>query len=122
MESLGIGLQGFFEAVVSDPLGFLSMHPLLQFQRDGVGLEPGQLLGAHPPFCTEESAEGVDLAAFSTNERRRFLAHLAAHWGMCQTVARSCLSSSSKSSPALARQRCGLPQETETVNHKSSST
>jgi len=77
MESLGIDLRGFFEAVVADPVEFLSLGPLLRFQQEGEILKPGQLLGAYPPFCTKEAADGVSLASFSTDERRRFLAHLA---------------------------------------------
>jgi hypothetical protein len=79
MESLGIDLHGFFEAVAADAARFLELGPLLRFQQEGGILEPGQLLGAYPPFCTEEAAHGVSLASFSTDERRRFLAHLAAN-------------------------------------------
>jgi hypothetical protein len=78
VEPLGIGLGGFFEAVEVDPVEFLSLHPLLQSQQEGGRLEPGQLLAAFPPFCTKESAAGVSLAAISAEERRRFLANLAA--------------------------------------------
>jgi hypothetical protein len=78
VESLGVGLREFFEAVAADPVEFLSLHPLLQHQEDGGRLEPGQLLAAFPPFCTKESADGVSLAAISTDERRRFLADMAA--------------------------------------------
>lgn len=77
-ESLGVGLREFFEAVAADPVEYLSLHPLLQHQQDGGGLEPGQLLAAFPPFCTKESADGVSLAAIQAGERRRFLADLAA--------------------------------------------
>lgn len=77
-ESLGVGLREFFEAVAADPVEYLSLHPLLQHQQDGGGLEPGQLLAAFPPFCTKESADGVSLAAIPAGERRRFLADLAA--------------------------------------------
>jgi hypothetical protein len=79
MESLGIDLHGFFESVAADPVGFLELGPLLRFQQEGGNLEPGQLLGAYPPFCTEEAAHGVSLTSISTDERRRFLAHLAAN-------------------------------------------
>jgi hypothetical protein len=78
VESLGVGLGGFFEAVEADPVEFLSLHPLLEFQREGGRLEPGQLLAAFPPFCTKEAADGVSLAAIPADERRRFLADLAA--------------------------------------------
>lgn len=78
VESLGVGLREFFEAVAADPIEYLSLHPLLQFQRDGGSCGLGQLLAAFPPFCTKESAAGVSLAAISAGERRRFLADLAA--------------------------------------------
>jgi hypothetical protein len=78
IEALDVGLGGFFEGVAADPVEFLSLHPLLQFQQDGGNLEPGQLLAAFPPFCTKESADGVSLAAITAEERRRFLANLAA--------------------------------------------
>lgn len=78
VESLGVGLREFFQAVGSDPVGFLSLQPLLQHQQGGGRLEPGQLLAAYPPFCTEESAESVSLIAIAAGERRRFLADMAA--------------------------------------------
>lgn len=77
VESLGVGLREFFEAVAADPVEFLSLQPLLQHQQDGGQLEPGQLLAAFPPFCIGESADGVSLTAISTGERRSFLADLA---------------------------------------------
>lgn len=80
IEPLDVGLAGFFEAVEDDPVGFLSLSPLIQFQRDGGRLEPGQLLAAFPPFCTRESANGVSLAAISVNERRRFLADISSQF------------------------------------------
>ena len=78
LESLRIGLKEFFDAVASDPVEFLSLHPLMQFQDEGGILDPGQLLAAYPPFCTTESANGVVLRAIPTSERRQFLANLAA--------------------------------------------
>lgn len=78
VESLGVGLRGFLEAVAADPTGYLSLEPLLRFQHDGGRLEPGKSLAAWPPFCTNESAAGVSLAAVPTAERRRFLAEWAA--------------------------------------------
>lgn len=75
---LDLGLAEFLQAVQADPITFLSLEPLLQFQRDGGVVEPGELLTAYPPFCTEQSAGGVHLAAISTDERRRFLAYFSA--------------------------------------------
>jgi hypothetical protein len=78
LQALDLDLAGFFRAVQADPIGFLPLEPLLQFQRDGSALEPGQLLAAYPPFCTEQPADGVHLAAIPADERRRFLADFAA--------------------------------------------
>jgi hypothetical protein len=78
VEALEVGLSGFFEAVQADPVEYLSLHPLLQFQREGGRLEPGQLLAAFPPFCIKESADGVSLRAIAVDDRRQFLAYLAA--------------------------------------------
>lgn len=78
VHALGLSLTEFFHAVQADPIAFLSLEPLLLFQRDGSELEPGQLLAAYPPFCTKQAAQGVHLAAISAKERRRFLADFAA--------------------------------------------
>jgi hypothetical protein len=78
VEPIARSLSDFFRAVEADPVEYLSLYPLMQFQEEGGHLEPGQLLSAFPPFCTKQSAEGVHFAAVSAAERRRFLAHLAA--------------------------------------------
>jgi hypothetical protein len=78
LHALDLSLAGFFQAVQADPIEFLSLAPLLRFQQDGGALEPGQLLDAAPPFCVEQSAEGVHLAAIPADERRQFLADFAA--------------------------------------------
>jgi hypothetical protein len=78
VEPLGVGLTDFLAAAEDDPVGYLSLNPLLQYHREGGRLEPGQLLSVYPPFCTAEAAEGVILAAVPAAERRRFLADLAA--------------------------------------------
>jgi len=78
LKALDLDLAGFFHSVQADPIEFLSLEPLLQFHQAGGVLEDGQLLAAYPPFCTEQSAEGVHLAAVSADERRRFLADFAA--------------------------------------------
>jgi hypothetical protein len=77
MGSLELSLREFFAAAQNDPVEFLSLHPLLQFENEGGKLEPGQLLSAMPPFCLAESGEGVSLRAISGDDRRRFLADLA---------------------------------------------
>lgn len=78
VESLEESFDEFMQNAEDDPGEHLGLHPLLQFQRDGGHLEPGQLLSAYPPFCTEEAEDGVTVSAVSTDERRRFLAEFAA--------------------------------------------
>ncbi len=78
VESRGVGLLGFFESASADPIAYLSLYPLLQHQREGGKLMPGQLLSVWPPFCAEESRNGVSLREISADSRRSFLAHFAA--------------------------------------------
>jgi hypothetical protein len=77
LESLESTFKAFFQNVEDDPGEHLGLHPLLQFQREGGHLLPGQLLAAYPPFCLEESEDGVSLRAISSDERRQFLADFA---------------------------------------------
>jgi hypothetical protein len=77
LESLESTFSEFLQNVEDDPGEHLALHPLLQFQREGGHLQPGQLLSANPPFCTEEAEDGVSLKAIASEERRRFLADLA---------------------------------------------
>jgi hypothetical protein len=78
MEPLEETFKVFMENVQDDPGEELGLHALLQFQREGGKLPPGQLLTADPPYCTEEAADGVELSAVSIEDRHRFLAELAA--------------------------------------------
>jgi hypothetical protein len=75
---LSLGLAGFFHSIEADPIEFLSLQPLLRFQGDGGALEPGQLLGAYPPFCTTPGPVGHHFAVVPSDEQRRFLADFAA--------------------------------------------
>jgi hypothetical protein len=75
--SLDVALGDFLASAQADPIEYLGMHPLLQFQQDSGRLEPGQLLGAYPPFCTQQSGDRVHLAAIPAGERRGFLAEFA---------------------------------------------
>jgi hypothetical protein len=77
LESLGCTLLEFLERAQNDPVGYLSLQPMLQFYTDGGTLTPGQLLNVYPPFCTKEAAKSVSLRAIPTLERIRFLADLA---------------------------------------------
>jgi hypothetical protein len=77
LESLAMGVVEFFSKAEDDPLEFLQMHPLMQFQAEGGRLAPGELLGAFPPFFVQQAGEGVSLRAIPTEERRGFLADVA---------------------------------------------
>jgi hypothetical protein len=77
VEDLGHNFETFLAATERDPVETLGLHPLLQFQADGGTLAPGQLLSVYPPFCTEEAAKGVSLAAVPAAERLEFLSELA---------------------------------------------
>ena len=77
LEPLEVTFKEFMDEAQEDPGEALGLHPLLQFQREKGHLQPGQLLSANPPYCLEESADGVSLRAVPSMERRRFLADLA---------------------------------------------
>lgn len=66
IECMGIDIPGFFSRIEEDPVNFLQLHPLLQYRIDGGKLEPGQSLSVYPPFCFEESGNGVSLKAIDT--------------------------------------------------------
>jgi hypothetical protein len=77
IEPLGQTFPEFLQAADAAAVDVLGLHPLLQFQSEGGALAPGQLLNVYPPFCTEEAANGVSLAAVPATERLDFLAELA---------------------------------------------
>jgi hypothetical protein len=79
LSSLNSGLFAFLDEAQKDPVNYLNLQPLLQFQREqGRSIKPGELLDAYPLFCTAESANGVDLKAVPALKRLSFLAHVAA--------------------------------------------
>ncbi len=78
LENLELGLKSFFEAIAAEPIEFLGLEPLLQLQQEGARLEPGELIHAYPPFCTEEAQNGASLRAVSAAELIRFHAKFAA--------------------------------------------
>jgi len=78
LEPLGATLDEFLAAACADPVGYLHLGPLQQFEAEGKRLEPGQLLSVYPPFCTHEAANGVSLQAVSVADRLGSLAALVA--------------------------------------------
>jgi hypothetical protein len=77
LEALHTVLAGFFAAAHANPLEYLSLQPLLAFQKRGGKLHPGQLLHAYPPFCAEESAKGVLLRAAPALQVIQYLSDLS---------------------------------------------
>jgi len=77
VNSLECGLLEFLERAQDDPLGYLSLQPMIQFYNDGGTLMPGQLISVYPPFCAQQSGESISLRAVPTLERIGFLAELA---------------------------------------------
>jgi hypothetical protein len=77
-DPLRMGLREFFEAVEKDPVEFLQLEILLEFQQDGGALKPGELLAVMPPLCSEQASEGISTSPVSAAERHTFLAKLAA--------------------------------------------
>lgn len=77
LENLGMDLAAFLDCARENPVEFLSLQPLQQFQLEGGGLKPGQLLSVSPPFIFEESAKTISLRAISMSDRIGFLADFA---------------------------------------------
>jgi hypothetical protein len=77
INSLGIDLQTFLQQAQANPVGYLSLEPLLQFMSEGGRLQFGQLLSVYPPFITKEAANGISLKAIPMFDRIGFLADFA---------------------------------------------
>ncbi len=73
VEPTGLSLWEFLRSAQEDPVEFLQLHPLIQFQNEGGKLKPGELLNAAPPFVFKESANGVSLKAVPASEQRTFM-------------------------------------------------
>jgi len=76
VDELGIDLFGFFQEIEKDPVVFLGMHPLIQFEMEDGKLEPGKLLSAYPPFCINTTGD-VALTDKPVLERLNELADLS---------------------------------------------
>jgi len=77
IDFLNLDFIGFLDEIEKDPMSFLSMQPLVQFEMEGKQLEPGKLLSAYPPFCLNNSGLGVTLSDVPVEERLNFLADLS---------------------------------------------
>jgi hypothetical protein len=68
---LNLTLPDFIEAVQADPNTTLNLEPLWAFQQDNAPLEPGELLHADPPLCSDQAMTGYTLT------RKPAVQHLA---------------------------------------------
>jgi len=73
VEELGLPLLDFIEAAQADPDTVLNLEPLRLFQQQGGSLDPGELLQAEPPLCTQEADDGVGLTPVPVDEQLAFL-------------------------------------------------
>jgi hypothetical protein len=77
IKNMRMELPTFFEEIRENPIEILGLHPLIQMEREGKELKPGQLISAFPPFVVAESRKGVSLEPVPTMERIYFLADVA---------------------------------------------
>ena len=73
IEELGLPLLDFIEAAQADSTTVLNLEALLLFQEQGGSLDPGELLQAEPPFCTQEADGGVGLTPVPVDEQLAYL-------------------------------------------------
>lgn len=83
VEELGLPLLDFIEAVQADADAVLNLEALRLFQEQGGSLDPGELLQAEPPLCTQEADEGVGLTPVPVDEQ---LAYLRQFYGRIKRV------------------------------------
>lgn len=77
LEPLELTIAEFLSAAAADPFELLALMPLLEFEREGGALEPGQLLSVFPPFCMKSDSETRSYRAVTAEDRLAFLADLA---------------------------------------------
>jgi hypothetical protein len=76
LASRRVALALFLQGVRADPVGTLSLEPLLAFEADGGVLQPGQLLSVYPPYCVNTETRR-SFRAVAALDRLGFLASLA---------------------------------------------
>lgn len=77
VELLENSIEEFFSNYIENPVEYLSLEPLIQFQSEGKNLNPGEVLCAYPPFCTEQAKAGVYLGAVPISEALNYLPEIA---------------------------------------------
>ena len=78
VEPLNLAVTEFIEKAKSDPMDFLSLHPLRKFIREGRHLMPGKLLHVFPPYIAQdEEGKDVRITTAPALEVLQYLADLA---------------------------------------------
>jgi len=77
VESLDVDLDGFLASARKDPESYLGMGPLIQLQRQGHQLAPGEVVHVYPPLCTKEASSGFSTKAIPVTEALAYLAQLS---------------------------------------------
>jgi hypothetical protein len=78
VERIANSLADFLSECEREPVRYLSLEPLVQLQKEGGELAPGQLIHAYPPFAMAESADGnATLRAVPTQEVHAWLIQLS---------------------------------------------
>ena len=65
LEPLHVDFDSFLERCAADPVHYLGLQPLLNFQIHGGKLAPGQLLSVYPPFLVDTGKSERSYAAIS---------------------------------------------------------
>ncbi len=81
LESWAVNFKEFLDLAEDDPIGYLSLSPLIRFIMEGGSLEPGMVIDAWPPFCMIESRAGSVLGKAQALERIGFLSWFAGEIG-----------------------------------------
>ncbi len=80
LENTQLDIGSFMRACQSDPMELLELAPLINYRHAEGALEPGDLVLAYPPLCTEEAGEEtLSLEAWPASQVIQFHAKLAAH-------------------------------------------
>jgi hypothetical protein len=77
LDNLGLPMGTFLKKAIANENGLLGLEPLLEFQRRGRKLEPGNLISVYPPFISAEAKNGVSMEPERTERLIAFLADFA---------------------------------------------
>lgn len=71
IEDTELDVFEFLDAIVEDPVEFLSMEPLIVYLEQNESLEAGKVLNVEPSFLTD--SDHYEFTAVDRNEQRKYL-------------------------------------------------